>query len=456
MSAQKKGSRKRDEDESGDVEEIIQKRRPRAGSFEGGLNLFGFQPGSHCQEAPEDFIITDEDDVFLMGKANLTPEDWPISQPLEGLFPPVVTERNAVFLVIPSPTEENPERIQVIFFEASHPRLWQTSNVQQFQKKVLHGLEIIKSFGLYTNEPFLVSMDAPVKTETLDYATWHQDDFPSNFILPELRYLVQNAFTDSSLSDFTFIGYANENPCVSTSVKIPGQPEGDCDYLRFIARRGVVLGVNNPELDHSSPFVDERGTRIDRSKGNNMLLPFLKKLNGCSDSSDAEKRFLIRTQTIIVSRDYANYVVALSEKEEERGAAAAVAAAVAREEAAASAQTFSTPEEAYQFRANLTKKLNQLKLGQLNKNNFFTLTIDAPPAVKKITKTYKMAEYLEGSREQEAGGSKKKRTSRKLKKVKNTKKATSRKLKKVKKVKKVKKATSRKLQKTKRIKNTKK
>jgi len=445
MSAQK-GSRKRDEYETerGGVEEIIQKRRPRAGSFE-GRSWFPVQPGSHCQEAPEDFIISDQDGTFLMGKAKLTAEDWSISQPLDGLFPSIVTERNAVFLVIPSPTTKS---IKVIFFQATHPRLWQTRNVEQFQKKVLYALEIIKEFGLYTNEPFLVSMDAPVKTETLDYATWHQDDFPSNFILPELRYLVQRAFTESTISHFTAIKYTNESSCVSTSVKIPGQPGEECDYIRFISQQGDTVCINNTELEHSSPFVDQIGAN--RSKGNNMLLSFLRELDGCG------KRLLFRTQWSIVSRDYANYVVALSEKEEERGAAAAVAVAVAREEAAVAAQTFSTEEEVYQSRVDLNKRLGQLKLGQLNSTNFFTLTIDAPPPVEKITKTYKMAEYLEGSREQEAGGSKKKRTSRKLKKVKkikNTKKVTSRKLKKVKKVKK---ATSRKLKKTKKIKNTKK
>jgi len=415
--------------------------RGRAGSFE-GPDWFSVQPGSHCQEAPEDFIISDQDGTFLMGKAKLTAEDWSISQPLDGLFPSIVTERNAVFLVIPSPTTKS---IKVIFFQATHQRLWQTRNVEQFQKKVLYALEIIKEFGLYTNEPFLVSMDAPVKTETLDYATWHQDDFPSNFILPELRYLVQRAFTESTISHFTAIKYTNESSCVSTSVKIPGQPGEECDYIRFISQQGDTVCINNTALEHSSPFVDQTGAN--RRKGNNMLLPFLRELDGCG------KRLLFRTQWSIVSHDYANYVVTLSEKEEERGAAAAVAVAVAREEAAFAAQTFSTDEESYKSRVDLNKRLGQLKLGQLNSSNFFTLTIDSPPPVEKITKTYKMTEYLEGSREQEAGGSKKKRTSRKLKKVKNTKKATSRKLKKVKKIKK---ATSRKLQKTKKMKKAKK
>jgi hypothetical protein len=97
------------------------------------------------------------------------------------------------------------------------------------------------------------------------------------------------------------IEYTSE--CASTAVKIP---ETYCDYARFLAKPGTVVCVNNTELLHSSPIIDNAGSTINRKPGNERIEPAVL-VSDCEGS--AINRFLYRNQIRQISQQSATSII---------------------------------------------------------------------------------------------------------------------------------------------------
>jgi len=264
----------------------------------------GFSDNCHWFQSPDkDFLITnDSSDIFLFGKGQFQFIEWiPRIIKEEKQFKEIPsTNRNAVFLV-------NPITNEIIFFKPKpeYDDIWYSDlndNGLWFTIKAVSVLTKVLSFGIMPKCPFFVSMDTPLHTTLNTEHYWHQDYFSMIFMPEILQTEIGIAFNKNGKSDYTMIEYTSK--CASTAVKIP---KTYCDYARFLAKPGTVVCVNNTELLHSSPIIDNNvGSTIYRNPGNKIIQTALL-VSDCEDS--AINRFLCRNQIKIISQEAANAII---------------------------------------------------------------------------------------------------------------------------------------------------
>ena len=296
-------SRKRNKDEA----ELPDQGRP---------GRIGHDPDTECSlfDIPiENFVVTNDSGNFLFGKGEFPPfRQWPNRRTIDqNETRPATTTRNAFFLV-------NPASNQIIFFKPKYNDIWESdlaNNNQGFNIKAMEVLLQLKSFGIMPDGPFLVSMDTPIIPELMSGPTWHRDNLPTIFMPEAFDRLLNNSrvfnFDEhghtATVSDYTMIGYTSA--CVSTAIQLRGNLQ--CRHIRYGAKPGTVVCIDNVNLQHSSPSVipDEHFDDVDREPGNALLLSGDKKQKSntffnwvfpCQDAVSAP-RLLYRTQIMKIS-----------------------------------------------------------------------------------------------------------------------------------------------------------
>jgi len=252
------------------------------------------------------FITNDSSDKFLFGKGEFKFIEWE-PRTIVGMQMQETpsTKRNSVFLVDFS-------KNQIIFFKPKpeYNDIWQSDLANDglwCKRKALDVLTKLLAFGIFNQNPFFVSMDTPLKTKLDTSHYWHQDNFSNVFMPLEFQKATNVAFGNNdrgvpdTISHYTIIEYTSE--CASTSVRLPGTY---CDYARFEANSGTAVCVNNIELTHSSPIIDETLSLFNRNPGNKRIRTTVL-VSNCEDT--AINRFLYRSQIKIISENAADAII---------------------------------------------------------------------------------------------------------------------------------------------------
>jgi hypothetical protein len=173
------------------------------------------------------------------------------------------------------------------------------------QYKIIKAIEKIKKFDLPNQFGYAIFLDNPNKMPfQINLETFHTDKPPMTFLsnytqefLKNLKISHESTDNDQSYktknSKYTLIEYTNN--CVSTTVK---NRYNEADYIRFWACPGTVICIENTTQKHSTPFVIEQNSIIDRTIGNELII----------EQKD-EIRELYRTQILPVTEEIFNSLI---------------------------------------------------------------------------------------------------------------------------------------------------
>jgi len=207
----------------------------------------------------------------------------------------VTSTRNGVFIIVP-------QYAGAIMFKNSFGYN-ETDEIKKY--KIFKAIEKIIKFNILPGIfGYALFLDTPNKTSSQTNTSYFHQDSPATTVLSqkskELLMHMQlthiktgiNERTGNPLfnprnSDYTLIEYRNN--CVSTAVRnrlIPG------DYLRFWACPGTVLCIENTTQEHSTPFVINDNSMVNRTLGDQIITE--------QQANNSEIRELYRTQIIPV------------------------------------------------------------------------------------------------------------------------------------------------------------
>ena len=220
-------------------------------------------------------------------------------------LPPTVTStRNCVFIIIP-------QYAGAIMFKNS----FEQNDTEEIKKyKIFKAIEKIIKFSILPGVfGYAVFLDTPNKTSTQTNESYFHQDSPATTVLSQnAKALLMdmqlthtktgiNQRTGSPLfnprnSDYTLIEY--RNVCVSTAVK---NRSAQGDYIRFWACPGTVLCIENTTQEHSTPFVMNDNSIINRTFGDKTIAE--------QQANNSKIRELYRTQIVPVENDlYMNVI----------------------------------------------------------------------------------------------------------------------------------------------------
>uniref|UniRef100_A0A6C0DL82 Uncharacterized protein n=1 Tax=viral metagenome TaxID=1070528 RepID=A0A6C0DL82_9ZZZZ len=216
----------------------------------------------------------------------------------------VTSSRNGVFIIIP-------QYAGAIMFKNS----FEQNETDEIKKnKIFKAIEKIIKFRILPGVfGYAVFLDTPNKTSTQTNKSYFHQDSPATTVLSqnakELLMHMQLTHTQTGInqrtggplfkprnSDYTLIEY--RNVCVSTAVR---NRSTQGDYIRFWACPGTVLCIENTTQEHSTPFVMNDNSIIDRTFGDKTITD--------QETKNSEIRELYRTQIIPVENDlYMNLI----------------------------------------------------------------------------------------------------------------------------------------------------
>lgn len=216
----------------------------------------------------------------------------------------VTSARNGVFIIIP-------QYAGAIMFKNS----FQDNETEEIKKyKIFKAIEKIIKFSILPGVfGYAVFLDTPNKTSTQTNQSYFHQDSPATTVLSqnakELLMHMQLTHTQTGInqrtgsplfnprnSDYTLIEY--RNVCVSTAVR---NRSTQGDYIRFWACPGTVLCIENTTQEHSTPFVMNDNSIINRTFGDKTIAE--------QQENNSEIRQLYRTQIIPVENDlYMNVI----------------------------------------------------------------------------------------------------------------------------------------------------
>jgi hypothetical protein len=210
----------------------------------------------------------------------------------------VTSSRNGVFIIVP-------QYAGVIMFKNSFEQN-ETDEIKKY--KIFKAIEKIIKFSILPGVfGYAVFLDTPNKTSTQTNESYFHQDSPATTVLNQNaktllmnmqlthRQTGINQRTGDPLfnprnSDYTLIEY--RNVCISTAVRNRSR-QGD--YIRFWACPGTVLCIENTTQEHSTPFVMNDNSIIDRTFGDKTITE--------QQRNNSEIRELYRTQIIPVEND---------------------------------------------------------------------------------------------------------------------------------------------------------